>query len=302
MISSDITFKDYYNKFIESCKTQLAKVNEQLDKLDIYIDQYYNFLFARKEEIRKTIGITLDNYVVEFVNKEYNPEKALFKKIKYAYTKKLNETNNKLIVGILNYCHALDRKHKYNNDKKLIEQKLNMSFTTYQEYVFNYYSKVHEMLLSGCAYKFSSKIGFMHIDRFPIKYSNVKIDIKETNRNRRKLLAEGKTPYNEALANWHKEHNIEYNGVKYKVNRFVSHTYKILITRDKRDYRNKIAFNSTNYINAKYRGSSYQEIADTYCKTVDDIMKLQVSIDIKLKLLLIKYPGYYINFVRSYDE
>jgi len=301
-VSADITYKDYYNRFIEHSKSKLAKVNEELEKIQDVIDNTYQYLYPRRGEIRHTLGLTLDNYIVEFVNKEYNPLKALQNKVNYIYNKKRNDSNRHLVVSLLNYCQALERKNKVLDDKRIAEIKVNMTYTKYQEYVFDYYCKVHEVLLMGEGYKFTNGIGVISINRFKITKRPIRIDIKTTNENRKRILKNGGELYDDAIGEWCKEHNIEYNASKYKVNQIVSHVYRIYINETDRTWKTKISFWCTNYINAKYRCSTYQEIVDKYCNTLEDIFRLQVSIDIKVKLLLIKFPGYYVNFIRDVDK
>lgn len=300
-VSADITFKDYYHKFIENSKSEVAKLNNEIIAINAVIDRLHQCIIPRREDIRTNYGLTLDRYI-EFKTKEYNPELALYKRVRYLYNKQNQNNNDRDLNNLLNYIQALAKKNEIKVKLEYATEKVNMTYNKYQEYVFEYYNKVQSVLLMGDAYKFNNGIGSISINRFKISKRPVRIDIKETNNNYKKIIAEGKTPYDEAMAKWCKEHGYEYDGVKYKVNKVVDHVYRIYINETDKRYKCKMSFWSANYINAKYRKNTYQEIADAYCKTLEDIFRLQVSIDIKLKLLLIKFPGYFVNFVRDVNK
>lgn len=301
IVSADITFKDYYHKFIENSKSEVAKLNNETIAINAVIDRLHQCIIPRRGDIRINYGLTLDRYI-EFKTKEYNPELALYKRVRYLYNKQNQNDNDRDLNNLLNYVQALAKKNEIKIKLEYAIEKVNMTYNKYQEYVFEYYNKVQSVLLMGDAYKFNNGIGSISINRFKVTKRPIRIDIKETNNNYKKIIAEGKTPYNEAMAEWCKEHGYKYDGVKYKVNRIVNHVYRIYINETDKRYKCKMSFISANYINTKYRKSNYQEIVDTYCKTFEDIFKLQVSIDIKLKLLLIKFPGYFVNFVRDVNK
>lgn len=299
-VSADIIFKDYYNKFINKSKTEVANLNNQINAINDIIDRFYLDLLPRREYIKHVFGLDINRYI-EFNNKEFNPINSLYKKVSYINRYKYKDEYKNDINSLLNYCSAINKKQELIEEKELAEIKANMNYNTYQNYVFEYYNKVEEILLMGEGYTFNNGIGCISINRF--KASNpIKIDIKETGNNYRKIISEGKIPYDKSNAEFCKNNGIEYNGVKYKVNKIVDHVYRIFITNTDKRYKCKISFTSANYINSKYRKSTYQEIVDTYCHNLEDIFRLQVSIDVKLKLLLIKFPGYYVNFVRDVNK
>ena len=60
-------------------------------------------------------------------------------------------------------------------------------------------------------------------------------------------------------------------------------------------------YDRSEYVNAKLRGLSYKEIADTYCKTIEDIYDLPVDIRYKLNILLYKDSTKYLNFIRHVE-
>ena len=298
--TADITIKNHYTNFINSSKVELSRINKELERINKMIDIGHQYLTPRREEIRVQFGLTLDNYI-EYNNKEINPISALLKKVNYIRARKVNDDNIGLSTSLYNYCQALEIKSSILERKRIIDKKVNLTFNEYQQYVFDFYSEVHKILLEGKGYIIKC-VGTFHIDRYKVTKRPVRIDIAETSKNRRKLIEEGKIPYDPAMAKWCKEHNQEYNGVKFKVNKIVNHEYKIKLTDNPKNFVPKLAYININYINAKYKNLSYDEILDKYCKTLEDIYRLQVSLNVKLSLLLIKFPGYYVNFIRDVSK
>ena len=95
--------------------------------------------------------------------------------------------------------------------------------------------------------------------------------------------------------------NIPYDGVDYKVYKNDSHYYEFTIIHSKLFTNRSIDYDRTEYINAKYRGLSYDKIAE-YCNSLDDIANLQVDIKVKLNILLYKDPAKYLNFIRNAER
>ena len=298
-ISADIDIKQHYSNFINKSKVELYKIEEELKKVEFELENKHQYLFARKEEIASTIGLILDDYA-EFTDKEFVSKSPLTRKTAYYKTKYKNTDTYVYLIIVTNYCRTLAKRNDLLESKYLAEIKVNLTFAEYQKYLFDYYSKVHEVLLNGEAYK-TRITGSLHIDRYKFKHP-VRIDLKETGKNYRKIIKSGGLPFNQAEADWCTEHGYEYEGIKYKVNHILNYAYKIRCTDYGTKHKIKIDFIPSNYINIKYRNLTYQEIIDNYCKTLEDIYRLQVCLRVKLKLLLLKFPGMYVNFVRDVNK
>lgn len=298
-ISADIDIKKHYSNFINKSKVELYKATEELEQIDIELDKKHQYLTARREMIHSTLGLDLNDYT-EFTDREYVSNSPLFRKVAYYKFKYRDKESVDYIIVIANYSRSLEIRNEIFERKHLAEIKANLTYTEYQKYLFDYYSKVHEVLLKGEAYK-TRVTGTLHIDRYKLR-NPIRIDIKETGKNYRAIINAGGLPYDKAEADWCAEHGYDYEGIKYKVNHIVDYGYKIRCTDFGRRYKVKIDFIPSNYINAKYRDMTYQEIVDKYCNTLEDIYRLQVCLKIKLRLLLLKFPGCYVNFVRDVNK
>lgn len=298
-VSADIDIKQHYSNFINKNKVELYRIEEELKKVENELENKHQYLSARKGEIASTIGLILDDYV-EFTDKEFVSRSPLTRKTAY-YKTKYKDTNVYIyLIIVTNYCRTLAKRNNLFESKYLAELKVNLTFTDYQKYLFDYYSKVHEVLLKGEAYK-TRITGSLHIDRYRTKHP-VRIDLKQTGINYREIIKSGGLPFDQAEADWCAEHGYEYEGIKYKVNHIINYFYKIRCTDYGRKHKIKLDFFPSNYINVKYRKLTYQEIVDNYCKTLEDIYGLQVCLNVKLRLLLLKFPGMYVNFVRDVNK
>ena len=82
----------------------------------------------------------------------------------------------------------------------------------------------------------------------------------------------------------------------------MGHFYDMTFIKSAIFGKSMLEYEHVEYISAKYRGNTQQEIADKICKTKEDIYKLQVDIKYKLNVLLYLYPMSYLNFVRNAEE
>ena len=93
-----------------------------------------------------------------------------------------------------------------------------------------------------------------------------------------------------------------YDGVEYRVYLDKKFYYDFTFLESKVFKKRELDYQRTEYVHAKLRGLSYQEMADKYCKDIDDIVNLNVDLKYKLNILLYMYPQKYLNFVRNADQ
>ena len=169
-LASDVNSKVVYLKLINKTRGVLASLVKTLDRLLKSKTECYNYLSARKGEIYDKYDINLDNYIIEFINQEYNEEEVLQDKAYKLLRQKDLEEDRQDIIQLAKWCSIL--KNEVEVNKKLIVYKTiyNLSYRDFQEYLYNYYCKVHEILLNGNAYKLGNGIGtiyFKLIDTSP---------------------------------------------------------------------------------------------------------------------------------------
>ena len=167
-------------------------------------------------------------------------------------------------------------------------------------YLLKYYCKVHKVLLQGDAYKFGKGLGTIFLKTIDLSDDKGRrVDFGKTNANRKKLLAEGKTLYNKKEAERCEIQGTEYNGVPYVVYQDKTKEIVLDIMNSKCfTSRGHISISSKSYINLKYRGMTYQEIADKLCPTEESVANLQMDLYTKRTILKIKNPGIIQKFIR----
>ena len=129
-----------------------------------------------------------------------------------------------------------------------------------------------------------------------------KIDFAATNKRKKELLEKGIKLYDEKEADWYRARNIPYDGVDYRVYIDKKFFYDINFVNSSIFGKKELDYQRTEYVHAKFRGLSYQEIADKYCNDIDDIVNLNVDIKYKLNIYLYKYPEKHNNFVRNDEQ
>ena len=67
----DVKFKNYYLQFIYSAKTDIVKYKNELEEIVINKEELYNYLDNNKQLLIEAYNINLDDYKIEWINKEY---------------------------------------------------------------------------------------------------------------------------------------------------------------------------------------------------------------------------------------
>jgi hypothetical protein len=298
--ATDVNSKTVYLNMVNKERGKINLITNKLNRTLDAKEKCYNWLLARKESIYKSYKIELDNYKIEFVDKQYNSEKSLETKAIY-YLRHPNGEDRQLIIQLAKYCSLLRSEVEIQQKLEVSRIKLNMSYREFQKYLFDYYSKVHKVLLQGDAYKFGKGIGTIFLRTIDMTTgARNRIDFAKTRANKLKLLAEGKKLYNEQEAKQCELENIPYDGVPYIVLRNETKLVVLDITNSKYfTSRGRISFAAKSYINLKYRGMSYQDIIDKYCPTEESIADLQADLYTKRSILGIMNPGITQKFDRK---
>lgn len=295
----DVTLNDYYYKFIDNNKFRIKELNNKLNNIAINKSECHKYLTDNLDAIKQIVGIDL-NTCEEYTNKQY-VEKMKSRNIALNFIRNNNDTAKKVLtIAILKYCSLLINEYKYNKELNIRKEYIKLNYIQYKDIVSNYYNKVHKVLLQGYAYKFNCKLGSFVINRWNFDEDKTAIvDYNETNKRKKEIIAAGKKPYNNAEAKYYKDHGLEYDGVPYIVYKSIDKWYEFRFIGRRETAPKYIDFQKTEYINAKFRGMTHQQMADTFCKTEDDIYNLPVDIKVKLNILLYKNPSAYLNFIRT---
>lgn len=298
-MTPDIKIKDFYLKYIHNAKRDLENYRKLEQAINESILLLYNQIKENKDKILETFNINVEQYESEYINMIYNETECLYLDV-VNKLKTTTEQDKSLLILLVKYCVKL--KEEYKNKIKIIveEKKTKLKFTEYKKLVTEYFLKVHKFVLEGYGYKFSNGIGTYIINYYKIDNPTKNaIDFAETNKRKKELLSKGYKLYDDREATWYKERNIPYDGVEYRVYLDKKFYYDFTFINSKVFHKKELDYQRTEYVHAKLRGMSYQDMADKFCNNVEDIINLNVDIKYKLNILLYKYPDKYLNFVRN---
>lgn len=297
----DIKIKEFYLRYVFNAKRDIEKYTQTLQSIKETIDELHNYIAENIEKLNAKYGIDLNNFDIEWNKREYNASKYLLKQITNLL--KTIEEDRTLLIQILKYCFKL--KEQYDTKRLIIiaDKRKDLSFKEYKSYVNKYYLGVHKAVLEGFGYKFNDELGTFIINYYKMDNPTKKtIDFAETNRKKKEIIAKGLKPYDDKDAAWYKERGLPYDGVEYRVYLDKKFYYDFTFIKSKIFKKKELDYKRTEYVHLKLRGLSYQEMADKYCNTIDDIINLNVDLKYKLNILLYKYPQKYLNFVRNADQ
>ena len=297
--ATDVNSKTVYLNMVNKERGKINIITNKLNRILDAKEKCYNWILPRRGEIYKAYNIDLDNYMIEFIDKQYNPEKALETKVLY-FLRHPNGEDRQLIIQLAKWCSLLRSEVDIQRKLEVSRIKLNMNYREFQKYLFDYYSKVHKVLLQGDAYKFGKGFGTIFLRTIDMTTgSKNRIDFAKTRANKLKLLAEGKKPYVEREAKQCEIENVPYDGVPYIVLRNETQSVVLDITNSKYfTSRGRVSFSMKKYLNLKYRGMSYKEIIEKYCPTEESVADLQADLYTKRSILGIMNPGITQKFKR----
>lgn len=300
--ATDVNSKTVYLNMVNKERGKINIITNKLNRILDAKEKCYNWILPRRGEIYKAYNIDLDNYMIEFIDKQYNPEKSLETKVLY-FLRHPNGEDRQLIIQLAKWCSLLRSEVDIQRKLEVSRIKLNMNYREFQKYLFDYYSKVHKVLLQGDAYKFGKGFGTIFLRTIDMTTgSKNRIDFAKTRANKLKLLAEGKKPYVEREAKQCEIENVPYDGVPYVVLRNETQSVVLDITNSKYfTSRGRVSFSMKKYLNLKYRGMSYEEIIEKYCPTEESVADLQADLYTKRSILGIMNPGITQKFNRKYD-
>ena len=298
-LAADLDTKTMYLQFVNKAKIQYERLAKKVERLAKSKEDCYQYLIPRKESIATNYKLNLDDFVIEIANQTYNPELALEKKVlKLLKSNKYEDRQD--IIQLAKWCSIIKNEYNTCNELRICKKKAMLTFNDYKQYLFDYYNKVHQILLNGDAYKFSFGIGTIYFKRFKFSEEYKTIDYAATKKRKQELIDAGYIPYKKCDDMTAQSEGKEYNGIPYVVYKNDTYGYKLVFENSLFGKEKKLYdFKPVKYINAKYRGYTYEQIIKYFCKTEEDIAKLQVDIRTKLSLLLIANPGTSLRFIRK---
>lgn len=301
IVEVDIT--DYYKAFIDNANSDIEKYQEERKT-------NHDLLISTKQYVEKYIlyinhqfNINLkENFPISWNEEKYCNDEHLTDIINIGLKDTVGE-DRIILLQLLRYSELL--KFIYNCDKK-IELANNRSKITpkqYKEYIKKYYMQsVHKTLLDGNAYRFSHGIGDLMINYW--KYVNgVRskiVDWNATNKRKKEILDAGLKLYDKEEAEIYKIRGLKYDGIPYVVYKTNNEYFDIELVNCKSFSKKNIKFKHANYIPAKFRKRTPEDIANQF-NSVEEIAVQDLGIRHKLIVALEKDPTIYLKYIRNVE-
>lgn len=301
----DIEMKHYYNKYLNDANNDIIKFQKSYEvannlKLDA------RKTISRKAEVIETkFNIKLNDYKKEWILLQYNDKEELFNLVKHKIASKGTNGDNIMLLWIMKYCQLLKKCNNLLRGIELGKKRASLGYNQYRDYAAKFYQYgVHKCCIEGYAYHYGYGIGDLSINRWKIDESIRKrklVNYKATKLAKEKLIAEGKTPYDKKMAEVYKLRGIKYEGVPYIVYVKNDYMYDINIVNNKYIARQNINFEHTEYIHAKLRGRSYEELAN---EINDKESVLNLKCDIRCKLMIYNKVDKtaYLKYIRNVEQ
>lgn len=300
---SDIDAKGFYLSYIKNAEKDAIEFRRNREEAKKIKEELYAYIDERKDVLKNAYNIDVTKHDSEWNKKTYTDTETLYNKlIKASRLSYESDSNRVVLLQAIKYCNILRNEYKFTQLTNLSYKRKNLKFTEYREYLRRYFIKVHKCVLEGMGYDFSYGIGIFTANRWRVDNAKRKLDHNETNKRKKELLAKGIKLFDKLEAEWYKERNIPYDGVDYRVFINTDHLYEFRFYNTRIFTGTKLNYKHTEYVNAKLKGMPFKEIADKYCKSLEDIYNLPVDIRVKLNILLYLYPNKYLIFIRNVEQ
>lgn len=296
--AADYDMKTFYLDFKQKVNKQVKEIEDKIEENIAKAAKYRSWLTACKEVLLNVHNIDLNNYPREMIDGEYCSGTKDFKtKASIAYNKAPAGKRNE-VVKLLAYLNILTEAYKLNVAKNALNREVNLKFSEYREMLFNYYNKIHELLIKGDAYAIGNSVGTMYLEKKIVPYKRKIIDFNETNKRKKELTEAGIELYDDTKAKVAEKFGMEYLGADYRVFKESNYWFRLNFVKSKFwRSRKYYSFDFADTISAKYRGLTFEQIANM-CKTEDEIFTLPCGLRYKVRIYLMKYPDRSINFIR----
>lgn len=297
------TISVYFRKMHDRAVYRVDKLEKELEEKRLDCIALRDDVKSQLDVYKSKFNINLLNYK-EFVNNTY-ADGSFRKAAMMAYLNRKN--SHELTIELYNLIKLANLQKRVQELAKEFEVYKKLAVIGYKEYcriVNIYYNKVQELMIADAkGYAFTGKMGWTCINRYKKDTNREVLDYEATRKAKEKLIAEGKRPYDAEEAKWYKANGIPYDGVKYAVIRKEEYDYEIpLIQSHIPGGKNFKHITSSDYIGAKLRGKTYDDIIKLCNNNIDEVLDLKMDIKKKLTICLRINPLLYIKYIRHESQ
>lgn len=297
----DFTVKEYYKDYIYSNNYYEKLYIEEYNKQKAIVEAVRDSFNCEKNPFFKDLPFDYKDYINDYDTKiEHN---LLYKEAKKHVT--MNSVYKYRAISVIRYFNKIRVLQDYAFKIEFVHKRNKLNKREYGAIIKKFVNKIHEVVLKGDIYNMGDRVGKLFIINKKVSKNRIYVDYAETNKNRKELLAKGLVPYDENDAEMCRRRGIPYNGVKYvvyKTNDEMIHVYYMSFISRYGDIENRLKFKPYKTMKAALKKHSYEYIYNNYCKTQEDIYKLDVALPVKIYLYKRMYPLIKLVYDRNYKK
>jgi len=292
-------FRVYYTAMRAAIKPKYEGTVVKYENLLKEEKALHSEVILRRDDYLKNYKFDFKDYP-EILNNEYQ-DGTFYDHAKGLF---LNKKDNYKATSSLYRLYKLARLQKelytLKHQLHIWEVMLDLKLNQYRDILENYYNEViKKLIIDGYGYVFGEGIGWTCINRCKIVQGKRKmLDFKATNKNKEKLLAEGKRLWNKEEANYAAKLGLPYYGVDYRVYKDDEYCYEFPLIHNRTNAGEKLRLEITDS-HRGVAGKTEEQILEECNYDKAKICELKLNPRNKLYLCLKADNILYLNFIRN---
>lgn len=300
---AEYTVTEYHQLFVNKYFNILEENSIALAKVIAEIKAAKQFISKHVSDY-KEMKIDLTKYTKEINDEQYDFDSDLYSKINDIFEDNKYPEHRVSIIQLIKYIEFLGKKYDL---EQVIEEYTKYSGMYRDDYIRllrAYYCTIANFMVKGYGYKLSKGTGTIYAEKFIWSKPRKVLSVAESNKNKRKLILEGKKVYNRKDEYMAKLFGVEYNPEEYRVYKEKSSGYRLKITKSAPSIIPLNAAPATvlNYSLPQRKQVSGITLVDITkspsLKNMEDVYELNCGLGAKLYIADARFPEATINLLR----
>lgn len=295
--NTSIGIKDYYQRLKDKAEYDKEKAKISYAELKEVIMERRSAIVPYVDKFRLPIidypEFQQNKYINGFLE---DAAKSMYQ------DNRLSLEDKHLHFRLVSYAVSLRKIVEYEKTIEKADKILALSFKDYRDFIREFYTEVQrQLIVEGNGYRLDGKLGWICYNRV-LNTGKKMVDFQATKQNKEKLLAEGKRIYNKEEAEWCKQNDIEYDGVDATIYKQDVAWYELCLIGNRLPNANYLRIKPVDYRSVETRNYSTEQLYKHCDGDIDKIMKLDVSMKIKLNMCLESDKLLYTKFIRNENQ
>lgn len=301
---AEFNLTEYHQLFVNKYYNIVEKNGNELARVIAEVKAAKQYLSTNHKIYESIMGIDFNNYPIEFKEERYNPNLDLYYAVEDIYENNKYPEHRIAVLQLVKYIEYLGKKYDLEQVIDEYTKYSTMYRDKFNDLVKAYYCAIGNYLIKGYGYKASKGIGIFYLEKIMWSKARKVLNVGQSQKNKKKLILEGKKVYNKKDEYMAKLFGVEYNPEEYRVYDEKSFCYKLKITNSAVTVIPKEA---SPVLNLNYhmpqrkqvKGITMSEIAaNPDIKTANDILDFNCGLGAKLYILDKRFPETTVNLIR----